>query len=222
MVANAPKPASKGPAKVPEPEPEVEPVLEPECDGDCLACNDVPCEDIVNDWGQLQGILDMEEDIDEKVIFLQRVISRNKFLCYDGRCPIFTDILKLRQKLADFDLPLTRLSEIKRCQMTEKQRKLLFDKYKRAKYECDLTLSEIMRVAQVNKALDYRDETAHKRRLELIRELNKNNFPLPFNVKADIEEQLNTTSNSEQWKNAQDQTKKEVKFCADDSRRGSA
>lgn len=196
----------------PEPEPELEQLIpEPECDGDCLECNDVPCPDIVNDWGQLQGILDMTEDIDEKVVFLQKIISRNTFLCYNGNCPIFGDIKSLRQKLADFDLPITKLGDIKRYNMTEQQRKILLGRYNRAKYECDQTLSEIMRVAQVNKALNQRDEVAHRRRLELIDKLNKSNFPLPLNVKSDIEEQLNTTSNPDQWKVAQDAARKDVK-----------
>lgn len=180
------------------------------CDGICIECDQCPCETIVNDWGRLQQILDSTDDIEDKVAFLQTLISRNKFLCYKGECPIFSDMIELRGQLADFDLPITSLQEIQQKNLTGEQRKILFEKYKRARYSCDKLLQKIMRVAQTNKANEMRDETAHRRRLELIDKLNESHFPLPMDVKSDIEQQLNMSNAPENWQQAQADKVKEA------------
>jgi len=207
---NAHVAAAGGDGKV-EPQAEEDAIpSEPEddCDGNCLACEMSPCPDIVNDWGRLQEILDYTTDINEKVLFLQSVVSRNKFLCYNGNCPVFKDIIELRRQLADFDLPITDSKELLKAQLSGQQRKILVGKYKQAKYKCDQTLQEIMRVATVNRANEQKDETFHRRRLELIDKLNQSHFPVPVDVKADIEDQLNMKPDA--WQQAQAQAQAKV------------
>lgn len=190
-----------------------------ECDSICYnpksdeSCPFLPCEAILNDWGRLQYILDMIDDINEKVGFLQTLTSRNQHVCYDGRCPIFGKILELRSQIADFDLPITALKTIKEVNLSPQRRNILKQKYNQAKFECDKALQEIMTVATTNRAKDLKEETAHQRRLELIDRLNQSNFPLPIDVKGDIEKVLNTSNDKIQWekKAGEKKTKKGAK-----------
>lgn len=184
-----------------------------DCDGLCInpegkSCPYVPCEAIVEDWGRLQTILDLIDDINEKVGFLQTLLSRNQFVCYDGKCPIFENIFELRRELADFDIPITSMKKIRTLNLSPLQKKIYSKKYEIAKYKCDLALQEIMKVASVNRAKDEAEETFHRRRLELIDKMNESNFALPVEIKADIEKQLNTSNGIVQWEQKTKEKKK--------------
>lgn len=196
----------------PDPEPGLETkqeLDEDECNGNCLDCERAPCTSIINNWGILQQLLDSIHDIDDKIVFLQQVISFNKFLCYRGECPIFEHMMNLRQDIADFDLPITDLENIKKSKMPENKRKRLLENYKDAAWKCDKLLQEIMKIAQVNKANEGRDEVQHVRRLELIDKLNESHFPLPLTVKGDIEEQLNMGQKTDDWQKVQEKIAQE-------------
>jgi len=180
------------------------------CDHKCNACIKSPCPEIANDWGVLQGLLDQIGDINAKVSFLQTLVSANQFVCYNAKCPVFEDIQELRTQIADFDLPITSISDITQLKgINELKRKIMLEKYQRAKLKCDKALQKIMTVASVNKALNDKEEGSHKRRLELIDKLNQSHLPLPIDVKSDIEQVLNTRLSQEQWEKAQGTIRKD-------------
>lgn len=156
--------------------------------------------DVINDWGELQTRLDALDDIKEKVWFLQTVVSRNPFVCYDGRCPIFQDLLDLRGELVS--VSFTSPAAIKAANVSERDRKTLWESYHQARYRCDKALQSIMRVATVNKAKDEREKSLHAMRIELVEKLNQSHLPLPVDVKSDIESFLNTQSTAASWDTA--------------------
>lgn len=157
------------------------------------------------DWGKLQSELDTIDDIKDKIGFLQSVVTNNPSLCFNTKCPIFNDIIELRNLLTRFraeNIP-TRLELIQSStEFTPLDRDYALELYESASYECDLALQEIMRVASVNKSVAERELVDHERQVELIRELTKSGLPLPTNVKLGLEKSLDVEASKERWQEA--------------------
>ena len=144
-------------------------------------------EEHLHNWGILQGFLDSISCVKTKITLLQTILSKNIYLCYDGKCPIFENIKKLRSELMNIGFSYTTKDKIKNSsELTEIEKKEKLDQIEKLTLHCDNTLQEMMKIASVNKANIDKEKEFHKLRIELIQEINKSNHPLPINLGDDI------------------------------------
>lgn len=163
--------------------------------------SELPAEYYQN-WGFLQSLLDDMIDIKEKAFFLQTIISKNKYVCFHGQCPIFEKIRLLRADIIELGLSNTTIEKIQNSKTTKLLKLQRLKDLERLFLRCDDLLQEIMRIATVNKAIMDKVREENNIRLDIVKELNKSKMPIPFVAGKEVQSGLEGFKGFDDYYNA--------------------